>query len=91
MSRPRGTETRKPDAIETPSKKVWMERPDQRREPTAGFIITSSCTLLAEVEVGGDGVLEEVHEEVAGQDQDGRVGARAPSTPAACAGTWPRA
>ena len=41
MRRPRGAETRKPDAIETPSKNVWMERPTRAEMPTAGFIITS--------------------------------------------------
>ena len=43
ISRPSGTETRNPEAIDTPSKKVWMERPARAEIPTAGFIITSSC------------------------------------------------
>ena len=43
--------------------------------------------LLAEVEVRGHGVLEELDEEVAGQDQHRRVRRRARSTRGACAGT----
>ncbi len=42
MRRPRGAEIRNPDAIDTPSKKVWIERPTSAEKPTAGFIITSS-------------------------------------------------
>jgi hypothetical protein len=41
---PRGTEIRKPEAMETPSKKAWVERPTRAERPAAGFSISSLWT-----------------------------------------------
>ena len=67
---PSGTETRKPDAIETPSKNVWIARPTRAEMPTAGFTMRSSWTLLAEVEVRRHRVLEEMDQEVPAEDPE---------------------
>jgi hypothetical protein len=44
MSRPRGTDTRNPEAMDTPSKKVWVARPTRAENPTAGLTISSWWT-----------------------------------------------
>ena len=72
-SRPRGTETRKPEAIDTPSKKVWIERPNEGREADRRVHHLLAVDLLAEVEVGSHGVLEEVDQEEAREQQERRV------------------
>ncbi len=47
--------------------------PDHRRHRHRRVVVVLVVRLLAEVEVRCDGVLEEVHEEIAAQDQDRRV------------------
>ena len=60
--------------------------PDQGGDADRGVHHHLVVHLLAEVEVGRHGVLEEMDEEVAGQDQAAARGPRAPATPAASAG-----
>jgi hypothetical protein len=44
IRKPRGTEMMNAEAMETPSKNVWMESPTSAENPTPGAIITSPCT-----------------------------------------------
>ena len=88
ISRPSGTETRKPDAIDTPSKKVWMDRPDQGRDsPPRG----SSSRRRAPPRRSGSAAPPCARRSARGSSRPGSAGApgrRATATPAACAGRW---
>ena len=77
---PSRPETRNPLAIATPSKKVCSVSPSSAEMPAAA---AQPVGLLAEVEVGGEHVLGQVHGEVPGQHVERRRSASR-AAPRAC-------
>ena len=67
---PSHVDTKNAEAIATPSKNVWITRPEQRRvtRVRAGNLLVVG--LLAKMEMRRDGVLEKVHHEISRQDEN---------------------
>ncbi len=81
---PSDRDTARPEAIERPSKKACTERPASAVHGRARRLHGVRVRLLAEVEVRSHGVLEEVDEEVAGQNEKRPALALATATGSMC-------
>ena len=71
ISQPSQLETTKPEPMATPSNSAWtLSPPEDRIAGVRGdeFVVVG---FFAVVEVGVDGVLQQVHDAIAGHDEDG--------------------
>ena len=66
---PSQLETSNPEAMATPSKKVWMHQSEQRRVAGVGVSHFVVMLLFAEMKMRRHGVLEKMNQEISGKHQ----------------------
>ena len=72
ISHPSQFDTRNPDAMAMPSKNVWMISPSSTEYPVCAVDEFVVVRFFAEVKMRGNRVLEEVDDQIAEQNQQGR-------------------